>query len=184
MINSCISVAPGSLHHDCTIFNIRVYVYLVPSFVSRKRDSAYTMNKYIVTKNTKSYAYYPIAKCGWTSWMYVMFSHAGKGDEPTQKGFKYVLSSSIQHVYVVMLHNDGYPYFMLSFRVALNREDLIPCDISPRVYILGYNWVKCPYQSQLKIHFHPKIPNLLQNKLIVLWANLNPSPSKPIPQTS
>ena len=64
-------------------------------FISRKRDSAYTMNKYIVTKNTKSYAYYPIAKCGWTSWMYVMFSHAGKGDEPTQKGFKYVLLISL-----------------------------------------------------------------------------------------
>ena len=41
----------------------------------------------------------------------------------------------LQHVYVVMLHNDGYPYFMLSFRVASNREDLIPCDISPRVHV-------------------------------------------------
>ncbi|XP_067948774.1 carbohydrate sulfotransferase 11-like [Watersipora subatra] len=54
-------------------------------------------NDYIVTLNSTNYAYYPIAKCGWTTWTYVMFDAAGKPEEPNEKGFHIGWMSPFMH---------------------------------------------------------------------------------------
>ena len=70
-----------SRHNDCS-HNDLLHTYF------RSRQSHQSSNQYLVTLQSKGYAYYPIAKCGWTTWTYVIFAAAGKPKEPDSKGFE------------------------------------------------------------------------------------------------